>query len=795
MINVKNLNKYYNKGKNNEIHVVSDTSFELPDTGLVTFLGESGSGKTTLLNVIGGLDKATGRIDYGDIKIKNYQMSKIDKYRRNNIGYIFQNYNIIPDITVYENLRVALEIIGITDPKEVDKRIEYALTAVGMYKYRKKLAYALSGGQQQRVSIARALIKESKIIIADEPTGNLDSKNTVEVMNILKKISKNSLVLLVTHEKRICDFYSDIVFTVSDGKITGRIEQAGSGATLTDDDQNKIYKGDLEYKKLDNELGSIEVYSNDEIENLNVKLYVKNGTIYLDSNKPIKLLNQSGVTIVDGKKEVLTSSDDLADEFGYNPEFNKGSNRGAFSAFKRALLASWARLQPGRKRTKVIYGVMILLGSFFALALVLLINLEADRDIYSKAGNDYIYTVEAKEYSDYYSTEGAIDYLYKKGDIDFILSKEVYYRLSKQISLTYSIKCQVSAQITTYDPNYAKLALGRAPANANEIVLSKKTADDIINKNGKIVDYSTLLGATIEGDVSNMNGSIEYTLVGLTDDDYNMMYVNKDALYLSFLYGTGGCKYHYIPYQYYDVASGRTPLNDNEILAREDSGLTVGSTVDGNTIVGLYVDKYQFGFYDYISTEQKFIDEFMNCLLDYEYLYADEYFYFTKDDAKKAKEYLDDSDYDMLVVSTTDTVESDDSNNKQLYILAAIVAGISALFIYFTMRSKMISDIYTIGVYRSLGMSRRKIFGQFLLDTFIVGTFTTMVGYFLGYIIYLGFSTLSNEMLSASLLATNVGMLFAGAGVLYVIVLITGTLPIVTLLHKTPKEICSKYDI
>ena len=85
MINVKNLNKYYNKGKNNEIHVVSDTSFELPDTGLVTFLGESGSGKTTLLNVIGGLDKATGRIDYGDIKIKNYQMSKIDKYRRNNI--------------------------------------------------------------------------------------------------------------------------------------------------------------------------------------------------------------------------------------------------------------------------------------------------------------------------------------------------------------------------------------------------------------------------------------------------------------------------------------------------------------------------------------------------------------------------------------------------------------------------------------------------------------------------------------------------------------------------------------
>ena len=109
-------------------------------------------------------------------------MRKIDLYRNKNIGYVFQNYNLIQEETVYENLRIALEIIGIKDKAEVDKRIEYALNKVGMYKYRKKQALALSGGQQQRVSIARALVKKCKVIIADEPTGNLDSENTIEVI-------------------------------------------------------------------------------------------------------------------------------------------------------------------------------------------------------------------------------------------------------------------------------------------------------------------------------------------------------------------------------------------------------------------------------------------------------------------------------------------------------------------------------------------------------------------------------------------------------------------------------------
>ena len=206
MIKVSNLNKYYNKKKNNEIHVINNVNLTLPDTGLITFLGKSGSGKTTLLNVIGGLDKASGSIEYDDVLIKRYSMTKVDKLRREKISYIFQNYNLLLNKTVYENLSLALYAINITDKDEVIKRSDYALKAVGMYKYRKKLAGALSGGQMQRVAIARCLIKESSVIIADEPTGNLDSNNSLEIMNILKKISKKSLVLLVTHDKALAEY-------------------------------------------------------------------------------------------------------------------------------------------------------------------------------------------------------------------------------------------------------------------------------------------------------------------------------------------------------------------------------------------------------------------------------------------------------------------------------------------------------------------------------------------------------------------------------------------------------------
>ena len=224
MIKITNLNKYFYRHKDNEIHVINDSTIEFPETGLVTLLGESGSGKTTLLNVIGGLDDfEKGEIEIDGNVIKKYKSRKIDKIRNEKIGYIFQNFLLLKQKTVYENLQLVLNMYDL-DNKSIDERITYVLKAVGMLKYKKKKVSELSGGQQQRVAIARALIKAPSLILADEPTGNLDEKNTIEIMNILKKISKTTLVILVSHEKRVAYSYSDLIIELKDGKIVGSKE-------------------------------------------------------------------------------------------------------------------------------------------------------------------------------------------------------------------------------------------------------------------------------------------------------------------------------------------------------------------------------------------------------------------------------------------------------------------------------------------------------------------------------------------------------------------------------------------
>ena len=201
MIKLRGVNKYFNKGKKNEIHVINDTTLNLGTKGLVALLGPSGCGKTTMLNAIGGLDKVNGGDIFVDgVKITGRSTSKVDEIRNLNIGYIFQDYKLVDNMTVYENVAMVLRMIGIRDEEEIRKRIEYILQTLGIYRYRNRMADMLSGGERQRVGIARAIAKNPKIIIADEPTGNLDSANTIEIMNIIKAISRDRLVVLVTHE-------------------------------------------------------------------------------------------------------------------------------------------------------------------------------------------------------------------------------------------------------------------------------------------------------------------------------------------------------------------------------------------------------------------------------------------------------------------------------------------------------------------------------------------------------------------------------------------------------------------
>ena len=295
----------FNKGFSNEVRAVEDLSIDFPKQGLVTLFGHSGSGKTTLLNIVGGLEKpSTNKVYYGDDIIKNF-----DDIRSKRIGYVFQNYNLFTNLSVFDNVSFVLKMNGITDKEFIKEHVEYALDLVNMLPYARKKATELSGGQQQRVAIARALVKNPDFIIADEPTGNIDSKNKLEVMNILRTIADQKLVILVTHEKHLADYYSDRIITIKDGKIIS--DEANTPKTshgFVDD--NKIYLKDLSHETINEEDLKVDYYY-DQKPKLDVKLIYQNGSLYihLPTNLKSSIINDSSsIQAVDQSREEIDDS-------------------------------------------------------------------------------------------------------------------------------------------------------------------------------------------------------------------------------------------------------------------------------------------------------------------------------------------------------------------------------------------------------------------------------------------------------------------------------------------------------
>ena len=220
MLQIKNISKEYRTGDLVQ-KALNDVSLNFRDNEFVSILGPSGSGKTTLLNIVGGLDRYdSGDLIINNISTKNYKDRDWDSYRNHTIGFVFQSYNLIPHQTVLSNVELALTISGISK-KERRKRALDALDEVGLKEQAHKRPNQMSGGQMQRVAIARALVNNPDILLADEPTGALDTETSVQVMNLLKKVANDRLVIMVTHNPELAEEYSTRIVKLKDGKIIG----------------------------------------------------------------------------------------------------------------------------------------------------------------------------------------------------------------------------------------------------------------------------------------------------------------------------------------------------------------------------------------------------------------------------------------------------------------------------------------------------------------------------------------------------------------------------------------------
>lgn len=506
MISIKGLNKFFNKGKQNEIHVINDISLDLPERGMTAVFGKSGCGKTTLLNVIGGLDGFSS----GSLTIEGHSITRnSDEIRNKYIGYIFQNYYLNQNESCFDNVAAALRLCGMKDDDEIERRVMLALKNVGMEKYARRTPDTLSGGQQQRIAIARAIVKNPPVILADEPTGNLDEANTVMIMDLLREIAKHHLVLLVTHEQNLVDAYCDRIIELSDGKIVAVREGSAEGI----DRRNKqdIYLGELDQSNTQNEHINLEYYGEKPSKPIDIKIVNKEGRIYLKlDDDRIKIIDGTGeIKLIDG---VYTENkeDKKTFEMTELPSI-EGSNYGRLFSIKSSLISAYKQQQTAKRRgNKALRRVLLLfaivivfMSSVFGSSIGKLMDVENEYNhntfyLYTENGDTDILASVLN------SSESGIDYYavhpyYPSGDSMFTFRLASFETFSQS---GYSTGLQSHGVIL--DESLAEgydLLAGKSELPSEEyILISDKVADDLIETAnlGFVDEYSDLIGMTCD---------------------------------------------------------------------------------------------------------------------------------------------------------------------------------------------------------------------------------------------------------------------------------------------------------
>ena len=289
MLTLKDIKKTYKSKKGTSSAALKGVNIEFPDKGLVFILGKSGSGKSTLLNVVGGLDAP----DSGEIIIKGksskaFTQKDYDSYRNTYLGFIFQEYNVMDDFSVYDNVALALRLQG-RHKKEEKATVKEILDKVGLAEFERRKPNELSGGQKQRVAIARALVKSPEIIFGDEPTGNLDSQTSEQIFDILKELSKDKLVVIVSHDRDAAEHYADRIIELSDGLVISDITK-----TEEFNNQFNITKGEIT-------IPNHRALNKTEIEEINTEMAASKGKVKLKSSTKNAFSNTTQV--INNKKE------------------------------------------------------------------------------------------------------------------------------------------------------------------------------------------------------------------------------------------------------------------------------------------------------------------------------------------------------------------------------------------------------------------------------------------------------------------------------------------------------------
>ena len=659
MIHIKDLHKFFNKGRQNEIHVINGISLDLPETGMVAIFGKSGCGKTTLLNVIGGLDKYAD----GTLTVEGRDIRKnTDVVRNKYIGYIFQNYNLNKSESCFDNVADALRLCGMTDEGEIETRVTAALANVGMDKYSKRTPDTLSGGQQQRIAIARAIVKDPRIILADEPTGNLDEANTVMIMDLLKAIAKDHLVLLVTHEANLVDYYCDTVIELSDGKVIST-RQNTSANGFAARDKNDIYLGELERSELSDGNAEIEYYGEAPETPIKLKIVSSGGKIYVQVGTPkVQILDEfSEIKLCEGVYEERINERAVGEDIDMSklPPVD-GKRFGHLFSFKSSVKSGYvANFKNRKKGKKILRGCMCLFAAVIVFMSSIFGSAFGDMINASNAYNHnvfYLYTPSAEVSEKLYAAVGdgetGIDFIRLSGNYPSGDAWAFFRTGSFETFAPYDYESNFRTNAVYLDVSLTKdmeLVEGRRDGLAEEeILISTKVADALLEKStlGYITERKDLIG--LVSTMFSVDGK-NPRVAGIVESDEPAIYLTELAMakYVRgslWLFHTTLASDHGI-----EIAEGEAVLaiktqrddveypkvgdtikiqgRDVKIVAIKEAHYDYGGWLDANGIEK--DDEYTF-FYDLIKKERPELsegtDEFFRALDDAMSLRAYEYY-------------------------------------------------------------------------------------------------------------------------------------------------------------------------
>ncbi len=838
MLTLQNVEKYFYRHKSNEIHVINDTSLEFGEKGLVALLGPSGCGKTTLLNVIGGLDKVNkGKIYVNGKKITGRTSGRVDKIRNLNIGYIFQNYNLIDSMSVFDNVAMVLKMVGIKNKEEIKQKVEYALDLVGMYRYRKRYADMLSGGERQRVGIARAIVKNPSIIIADEPTGNLDSANTLEVMNIIKAISREKLVILVTHEENLANFYADRIIRLRDGKVIS--DEANENVEGLDYRiENRIYLKDIkEQKNFEDDDYSLHIY-NESGEKIDLDIVISRGNLFIRSKDPrnrMEIVDEdSSIELVDDHYKAMTAEE--AEAHRFHPEKLQASK----PLRNASILNIFTMLGSGFKTV----------GRYHIIKKILLLGfvISAMFITYSVSNIAGILTIPDKKFveddksylqvvrnnvsvDDYlmYEDDPSVEYaLPGDGRIMMQMPYDEYWQTSYG-SAQFSGSLSSSDSLAEPD-----IIAGRLPENKYELVVDKLIVDRLKENYSDISMAGYNTPEEILGRHLVLKNLPEFTIVGFTDKDSPCIYADP-SMFINMLANKGSEYDYYYDGQFQEgyaeepveviepeenndnysetVGPSSTSLVDVE-LKKDEIKLTENSSWPDNDYEVIIDNSYSksiklgnllktkvngqklkvVGYYTSDTVRNEFLVN--NNMIKYQLILGSENMTI-KPAEDKAETIAQLEAYGAKVQDLYEQQKKEYRKSQMDIMRAFLLVGgiiiiISLIEIFLIMRASFLSRIKEVGTLRAIGVKKWDIYRMFAGEIIAITICASVPGWLMmNYLVskLQGISYLENMFVCSP--ETVIGSLI----LIFAFNLLFGLMPVFRTLIKRPAAILARTDV